>query len=425
MCKNEVLILVVKNQAWIRVEGSRFVVTLRGSEEEECRKLLESIVRRVKEFSSGVEWVEKITSPHYSGRVDIDVSEAMSEAGVEEEVKRELVCPVTLLPIRAELLLIRAGLFVPSSLPLRPIPPAWWDFHSSSLQEGGDGKGPTTKVTHLVSVYDKTSSGMNPVKNEELYSKFARLFGEMNGDISGIVRVYGVNNPQLRSAFEIKREVIEKQHLYDKGYFRKEGWRSLPDSDQRNRMYLQLSSKIRTFRGEFNDGSHPFVVPMIHGTREDAAFRVIENGYGVVANDGGYFGRGMYFTSDMRYSSTYAREHDPKGHPGVKVFLLAAVLPGNPYPVTEHPFVVPFVTDESIEGDDKRKPNPVGLLGQACKGGYQSHYSVIDTKSFAAPFPTQFDDFEDHEKKRVVSDELVVFEGAQALPLFLFYCKTR
>ena len=48
---------------------------------------------------------------------------------------------------------------------------------------------------------------------------------------------------------------------------------------------------------------------------------------------------------------------------------------------------------------------------------------MIDTKSFAAPFPTQFDDFEDHEKKRVVSDELVVFEGAQALPLFLVYYK--
>ena len=115
---------------------------------------------------------------------------------------------------------------------------------------------------------------------------------------------------------------------------------------------------------------------------------------------------------------------DPKGHPGVKVFLVAMVLPGNSYPATEHPFVVPFVQDASIVGDDKRKPNPVGLLGQACKGGYQSHYSVIDTKSFAAPFPTQFDDFEDHEKKRVVSDELVVFEGAQALPLFLVYYKT-
>jgi len=131
----------------------------------------------------------------------------------------------------------------------------------------------------------------------------------------------------------------------------------------------------------------------------------------------------MYFTSDLRYSSTYAREYDSNGHPGVKVFLVAMVLPGNSYPATEHPFVVPFVQDPSIEGVDKRKRNPFGLLAQACKGGYQSHYSVIDTKTFAAPFPTQFGDFDDREKNRVVSDELVVFEGAQALPLFLVYYK--
>jgi len=251
-----------------------------------------------------------------------------------------------------------------------------------------------------------------------------RLFGEMNGDISGIERVYGVNNPQLRSAFEIKRNVIEKQHLYNPGLFRKEGWWSLEDAGQRKRMYLQLSSKIRTFRGEFNDGSHPFVVPMIHGTSENAAFRVMEGGFGTVAGlDDGYYGRGMYFTSDLRYANMYAKEIDAKSQPGVKVFLIAAVLPGNPYPVTEHPFVVPFVTNESIEGDDKRKRNPLGLLGQACKAGFQSHYTVVDSVHSGSAFPTQHGDFDDQGKARRVSDELVVFEGAQALPLFLVYYK--
>jgi len=75
--KNEVVILVQsleQSQAWIRVEEkeSRFVVTLRGSEVEECRKLLELIVLEVKEVSSGerglrIEFIEKIRSPHYSG----------------------------------------------------------------------------------------------------------------------------------------------------------------------------------------------------------------------------------------------------------------------------------------------------------------------------------------------------------------------
>jgi len=201
--KNKVVILVKtleQSQAWIRVEEkeSRFVMTLRGSEVGECRKLLDFIVREVREVSSGerglrVEWIEKMRSPHYSGGVEIDVSEALSEAGVEEEVKRKLVCPETLLPIRAELLLLRAGLSVPSSVSLPkdgPVPPAWWNFHPTSL-------GATKKGTLLVGIYDKTasSSGVNPMKNEELYSKLARLFGQMNGDLAGVERVYGGEQP--------------------------------------------------------------------------------------------------------------------------------------------------------------------------------------------------------------------------------------
>ena len=73
----------------------------------------------------------------------------------------------------------------------------------------------------------------------------------------------------------------------------------------------------------------------------------------------------MYFTSDMRYSSTYAREHDAKGYPGVKVFLMAMVLPGNYFPATEHPFVVPFEQDPSIEGDaESSRPAGTGVQGR-------------------------------------------------------------
>ena len=151
---------------------------------------------------------------------------------------------------------------------------------------------------------------------------------------------------------------------------------------------------------------------MIHGTREDAAFRVMEGGFGTVAGlDDGYYGRGMYFTSDLRYANMYAKEIDAKSQPGVKVFLIAAVLPGNTYPVTEQPFV-----SEKEGGKGMRKLNPLGLLGQACKAGYQSHYTVVDSVSVNLAFPTQLDDFDDPKKKRVVSDELVAFEGAQALP---------
>jgi len=91
------------------------------------------------------------------------------------------------------------------------------------------------------------------------------------------------------------------------------------------------------------------------------------------------------------------------------VFLVAAVLPGNPYPVTEHPFIpkrdkngkpvspAQFEKDPTLEGKDKRKRNPLGLLGQACKAGYQSHYTIVDSVHFGSAFPTQHDDFDDEE----------------------------
>jgi len=83
-----------------------------------------------------------------------------------------------------------------------------------------------------------------------------------------------------------------------------------------------------------------------------------------------------------------------------------------------------FEMDPALEGEDKRRRNPFGLLGQACKAGFQSHYTVVDSVHSGSAFPTQHGDFDDQAKARRVSDELVVFEGAQALPLFLVYYKT-
>jgi len=67
----------------------------------------------------------------------------------------------------------------------------------------------------------------------------------------------------------------------------------------------------------------------------------------------------------------------------------------------------------------KKKPNPFGLLGQALKAGYQSHYTVVDSEGIDTAFPTEFG-----EEGNVVSGELVVIESSQALPLFLVYYKT-
>jgi len=161
-----------------------------------------------------------------------------------------------------------------------------------------------------------------------------------------------------------------------------------------------------------HNSTHPllqaFVLPMVQGTSENAAWRIAKNGFGTVAiTDDGYYGRGIYFTSSLEYASHYAQD-TPEG----KTFLISAVLPGNSFPVSEHPFTL------SEEGSVSKQKNPKGYLGQACRAGYQSHYTIVSAKNVNSAFPIRGE----LENKKT-ADELVVFEASHALPLFLVHTK--
>ena len=185
--------------------------------------------------------------------------------------------------------------------------------------------------------------------------------------------------------------MITEKHADSEGLFKKDGWRQASDAGVRKRYLLHLAEKITKFRHHFNDGEQAFVLPVVQGTSENAAFRIIKNGFGTATSlHDGFYGRGMYFTSSFKYATTYAKPPSPFG----KVFLIALTVPGNPYPVTEAP----------------SKDNPTSLLGQACKTGYQSHYLEATQRGQPA--------MNVGERS---GDELVVFDGSQTLPLFLVY----
>jgi len=78
--------------------------------------------------------------------------------------------------------------------------------------------------------------------------------------------------------------------------------------------------------------------------------------------------------------------------------VASVVVPGNMLPVLEHP-------EESGS-----------LLGQACRTGYQSHFTMVDGTKESAPLVDGIDE-------TIAADELIVFEGSYALPLFVFYKK--
>ena len=73
---------------------------------------------------------------------------------------------------------------------------------------------------------------------------------------------------------------------------------------------------------------------------------------------------------------------------------------GNTFPVTENP------------------RNSKSLKGQACHTGYQSHFTIVDSANVTAAFPTSVP-----INPASTADELVVFDHAQAVPLFVFYVK--
>lgn len=145
------------------------------------------------------------------------------------------------------------------------------------------------------------------------------------------------------------------------------------------------------------------------GTSRTTAWKIARTGFATVAAlDEGFFGRGSYFTSDVKYAKFYssiaARQDKP-------CLVLALVIPGNSYPVTEG---TNFPNPSDPKEHDKEE---VSLKGNPVKKGYQSHHTHVHA--------TKNDKFGHVCNPPVgdITDELVLFQDAQALPLFVIYFK--
>jgi len=143
-------------------------------------------------------------------------------------------------------------------------------------------------------------------------------------------------------------------------------------------------------------------MPVIQGTHENAAHRIAKNGFGTVATlDPGFFGQGIYFTSKLRYA---AHEYAKKAEDGSLVLVISLASPGNVLPISADPKI-------------NKLPNPQGYLGKPRQEGYQSHYTAVymPDKGGTYGYPLR------SAPTEASWDELVVFEPAQALPVFLIY----
>jgi len=389
--RHDVVIFKDKTQAWIQVDPSsnRFLVNLRGSNRERCCHLMDYIVQEVETVAanySGVLWTQAIRSPHHSGTL-IDLSDALTDMARDPE-QRTLVCPETLLPIRAEGLLKAAGL-IEAEAKEKPLP-NWWHF-------------PVTKAPGERENLEKISVVEHgEIQDQELFEKLSALLTHFHANPDHVTKAYALDNQTLRNAFEASRQNISQRHKDSPSLFKKEDWRDTEEFELRRSFILHLNEMAAKFRmRSWNDGAKLFVVPTIQGTMEDAAWKIAENGFGTVATrDLGYFGKGIYFTSDFDYASNYTK---PTAE-GDSLFLVSLVIPGNPYPITEPPFL------------SHNRDNPTGFYGKTCQSGYQSHYTLSESRLLSSLlcflFSPNIDDDNHHNSWPQARPRLIPYQEA-------------
>jgi len=233
------------------------------------------------------------------------------------------------------------------------------------------------------------------IHHQPALDKFHLVASKLGFDPGVATKVFAIANETLFRIFEGYRDTLYAKHRANSGLFMKEDWNTMLEAEQR----LKFITWLYAFSDRFhwNDKSRPKVIPMVQGTSEAAVWQICQQGFGVVGTtDDGYYGAGVYFTSKLGYADKYAKS----GPDGSKPFIISMVIPGNSFPVVEHPFA-----------------DPGGFKGKACRNGYQSHFTVVDGRSLNA-FPIKV-----HIDPTTAADELVTFEGAQALPIFVFYTK--
>jgi len=323
---------------------------------------------------------------------------------------RSLKCPVTRNFVNSEVLLDQAGML--GAVPTNTERKHWWEFEP-------DANWILNRSNNEYLTLEFISDGK--IKSRDYYNYLEMLFSKQlsmyDSHIPKINYAYAICNKTLLQGFKFCYQTNLGKSNASKKLGKQDNWKGLPDAAQRMAFlgFLEDYSK-RYFWNEKSEMSRSYV-PMYQGTNEGAVWSICENGFATVAQvDGGFYGKGIYFTSDMYYAAKYATK-TMKG----KVIILALTIPGNSYPITENPFKINAIGDfEKItneKGQTVRVRNPDGFYESGPQDGFQSHYTIVEKLDTKVAFPIKDGSI---DTKRH-ADELVIFQDAQTLPIFVLY----
>jgi len=220
----------------------------------------------------------------------------------------------------------------------------WWELSPSSKWEKKGAKG--SEIQSL-SFY---SNGVG--KDDDLVGKLKVALWSCGGSLDDVEEAFALYNSSSQQAFEAHRVLVTSRHINDPLKFKIDNWKQMEEASARADFVAEHEGHLSKF--EWNATEHLPISLMVQGTTTEAGWSIAQGGFGVLASvgDPGWYGKGIYTTSHMKYAGKYA---DSKAGATTKPALLVCVVaPGN---------VLPVVDSDNYCG----KPGTTG---------YQSHFTV-------------------------------------------------
>eukprot|EP01130_Rhizamoeba_saxonica_P005313 TRINITY_DN2133_c0_g1_i1.p1 TRINITY_DN2133_c0_g1~~TRINITY_DN2133_c0_g1_i1.p1 ORF type:complete len:986 (+),score=189.66 TRINITY_DN2133_c0_g1_i1:57-2960(+) len=260
-----------------------------------------------------------------------------------------------------------------------------WTFSENLLELRnwetiGSGIEPTKRLNLKEITFLETQDGLE-------YEKLAKLFKKgLKGESFNITKCYAISNPTLEKGFDAEILKLRQKWHNSPDLFKHSSWADDDEYGMRDETMRHLQKYANSF--EWNKDRDIPIIPVVHGTKKSAVWKICSNGFSSLAKtDAGLYGRGIYFSSNAGYASKFSENNE-------HCFIVSMVIPGNVYPVTEHP--------------NKLK----SLKGLPNKVGYQSHYVRVNKKGYPS---SNMDDN--------IFDEIVVFQESQVLPIYVIFAE--
>jgi len=220
----------------------------------------------------------------------------------------------------------------------------WWELSPSGKWEKKGAKG---------SEIQSLSFYLNGVsKDDELVGKLKVALWGCGGSLDDVEEAFALHNPSSQQAFEAHRVLVATRHITTPSMFKRDDWKLMEEASARAAMITEHEGHLSKF--EWNSTEQLKVSLMIQGTTTDAGWSIAQGGFGVVSSedDPGWYGKGIYTTSHMKYASRYAESK--AGAMKKPALLICAIVPGN---------ILPVVDAKTYYG------KPVA-------NGYQSHFTI-------------------------------------------------